>query len=252
MGKSRAALDKGITGVLWKLTNQLPAIFIDTLREQRSQLADLDRQIVDIERRLQDSMRQDATCKTVAAIPGVSLRPARLWDTPRRSNQVANSRHGWALFPGKEGRVGKVNCWELAKEEPLISESYLSTAPAVCCFARKKTSEWVAQEKKRRPLNVLTVALANKMARTIWTILAHDRPCENGYPCRHGLRSSLHIHVSNAGANQSRPREAAPSRNDGPVGKAIARCPRTRGPEIGRGNHRHLSCRRRWSVAVTP
>jgi hypothetical protein len=30
--------------------------------------------------------------------------------------------------------------------------------------------------KKRRPPNVVTVALANKMARMIWAILAHDMP----------------------------------------------------------------------------
>ena len=28
---------------------------------------------------------------------------------------------------------------------------------------------------ERRPANVATVALANKMARTIWALLAHDR-----------------------------------------------------------------------------
>lgn len=34
---------------------------------------------------------------------------------------------------------------------------------------------------KRRPPNVVTVALANKMARTIWAILAHGRSYDRGY-----------------------------------------------------------------------
>jgi hypothetical protein len=39
----------------------------------------------------------------------------------------------------------------------------------------------VEQISKRRPPNVVTVALANKMARTIWAVLAHDRPYEKGH-----------------------------------------------------------------------
>ncbi|MDF3599737.1 IS110 family transposase, partial [Burkholderia cenocepacia] len=40
----------------------------------------------------------------------------------------------------------------------------------------KEPGEWIEQMKKRRPPNVVIVALANKMARTIWAVLAHDRP----------------------------------------------------------------------------
>src|SRR5471032_3134381 len=45
MGKGRAALDKAIAGVLERLAGRLPAILIDTLREQWKGLDDLDRQI---------------------------------------------------------------------------------------------------------------------------------------------------------------------------------------------------------------
>lgn len=40
----------------------------------------------------------------------------------------------------------------------------------------KEPGPWVEQSRKRRPPNVVIVALANKMARTIWAILAYDRP----------------------------------------------------------------------------
>lgn len=41
---------------------------------------------------------------------------------------------------------------------------------------RKEPGPWVEQMLRRRPKNVVVVALANKMARTIWAVLAHDRP----------------------------------------------------------------------------
>ena len=43
-------------------------------------------------------------------------------------------------------------------------------------FHSKQPSQWIEQLKKRRPLNIVMVALANKMARMIWAILAHDKP----------------------------------------------------------------------------
>ena len=45
----------------------------------------------------------------------------------------------------------------------------------------KQHGPWVEQMNKRRPQNVVIVALANKMARTIWAILAHGRPYQDGY-----------------------------------------------------------------------
>ena len=39
----------------------------------------------------------------------------------------------------------------------------------------KAPPEWALRVAARRPLNVAVVALANKIARTIWALLAHDR-----------------------------------------------------------------------------
>jgi transposase len=60
MGKGRAALDKAIPGVLERLVDRLPAILIDTLREQWNGLAELDAQIAGIERRLRAWMKEDS------------------------------------------------------------------------------------------------------------------------------------------------------------------------------------------------
>jgi transposase len=42
-------------------------------------------------------------------------------------------------------------------------------------------STWLGGLMLRRPRNVASVALANKMARQIWAILAHDRTYEPNY-----------------------------------------------------------------------
>jgi transposase len=45
----------------------------------------------------------------------------------------------------------------------------------------KQPGTWVEQIRKRRPLNVVTAALANKIARMIWAMLAHDCPYKKDY-----------------------------------------------------------------------
>lgn len=73
MGVGRAALDKSIVGVLERLSRRLPAILIETLREQWKGLDNLDRQICQIERRLHVWMKDDQSAKAISAIPGVGV-----------------------------------------------------------------------------------------------------------------------------------------------------------------------------------
>ena len=48
----------------------------------------------------------------------------------------------------------------------------------------KAPPDWALRLAERRPLNVAIVALANKMARTIWALLAHDRAYQEGFVSR--------------------------------------------------------------------
>ena len=45
----------------------------------------------------------------------------------------------------------------------------------------KAPGPWLEQLRRRRPLNVVVVALANKIARTIWAVLAHGRQYDQGH-----------------------------------------------------------------------
>lgn len=46
---------------------------------------------------------------------------------------------------------------------------------------QKAREPWLDKLLARRPFNAAVVALANKMARTIWALLAHDRTYQKGY-----------------------------------------------------------------------
>ena len=73
MAVGRAALNRAMAGVLARLSERLPAMLMDTLREQWQRLDVLDEQIAQIERRLSEWMKQERACRQIADIPGVGL-----------------------------------------------------------------------------------------------------------------------------------------------------------------------------------
>lgn len=182
MGKSRAALDKAIPGVLEKLAGRLPGMLIESLREQWNDLDKLDRQIADIERRLQTWLKDDQACKAIAAIPGVGLLTATAAVATMGNPKSFRSGREFAawlgLVPKQTGTGGKTVLLGISKR----GDTYLRTllihgARSVLSHA-KDPGAWVTQLVKRRHSNVAIVALANKMARTIWAVLAHNSPYE--------------------------------------------------------------------------
>lgn len=66
MAVGRAGLNRAMKDVLARLSERLPAMLIDTLRQQWEMLGKLDEQIAQIEQRLQAWMKEDKACKTCA------------------------------------------------------------------------------------------------------------------------------------------------------------------------------------------
>jgi transposase len=185
MGKARAALDKAMPGVLETLAERLPSMLIDSLHEQWKGLADLDRQIADIERRLRSWMKEDKACKAVAEIPGVGLLTATAAVATMGDPKSFRSGREFAacigIVPRQTGTGGKVQLGGISKRRDTYLRTLLIHGARSVLIHAKEPGPWVEQISKRRPPNVVTVALANKMARTIWAVLAHDRPYEKGH-----------------------------------------------------------------------
>jgi len=88
----------------------------------------------------------------------------------------------WAgLVPKQTGSGGKVNLHGISKRGDTYLRSLLIHGARSVVTRAKDPGRWVEQMTKRRPRNVVVVALANKMARMIWAVLAHDRPYQKDY-----------------------------------------------------------------------
>lgn len=177
MAKSRAALDTAMPAVLARIADRLPAVLIDTLREQWNGLTKLDEQIAEIERRLRQWMKEDLAVKAILEIPGVGLLTATAAVATMGDAKAFRSGREFAawigLVPKQVGSGGKVALLGISKRGDTYLRTLLIHGARSVLKHRKEPESWAEQLRSRRPLNVVIVAQANKTARTIWAILAH-------------------------------------------------------------------------------
>lgn len=185
MGKSRAALDRGMSGALERLANRLAAMLIDTLRERYSELSKQDERIGKIEQRLKGWMRLDRPCQAIAEIPGVGLLTATAAVATKGNAKAFRSGREFAayigLVPKHSGSGGKLNLLGISKRGDTYLRTLLIHGARSVLARAKESGSCVEQMCQRRPLNVVIVALANKMARMVWALLAHERQYVKGY-----------------------------------------------------------------------
>jgi transposase len=86
------------------------------------------------------------------------------------------------LVPRQSGTGGKVRLLGISKRGDTCLRSLLSHgARAVVNFQVKNRNPWIDELRRRRPHNVVVVAMANKIARTIWALLAKGREYDPNY-----------------------------------------------------------------------
>ena len=73
MSQGKVGIKKGLAEALQRLSDRLPAMVIDTLREQWERIGKLDDQVGEIEQRLKAWHKKDVASKRIAEIPGVGL-----------------------------------------------------------------------------------------------------------------------------------------------------------------------------------
>jgi transposase len=158
---------------------------IDSLREQWEMVSTWDSQMAKIEQRLQAWFREDKACQAIADMPGIGLLTATAAVATMGNPKAYRSGREFAawlgLVPKQTGSGGKVKLLGISKRGDTYLRTLLNHGARAVLSHAKEPSAWIQELGKRRPANVVTVALANKMARTIWAIWAHERKYQRGY-----------------------------------------------------------------------
>jgi transposase len=166
----------------------IPALLQAALREQIVQIRGLSEQIKALERQIGPWYRT-ADCQRIAAIPGVGLLTATAAVATMGDARNFRSGREFAAFlglvPRQSGTGGRVKLLGISKR----GDRYLRTllihgARTVLSWQRRPGRElnpWLKEMLARRAPNIVNVALANKMARMIWALLAHGRTYQQDF-----------------------------------------------------------------------
>ena len=158
-------------------------IFIDMLRDMRDELAELDIRLAGYNRRIKNLFRSNEMCQRIGRIEGIGpITATALVAAIGDKSCFKNGRQfaAWlGLVPKQRSSGGKPRLFGISKR----GDRYLRTllihgARAVLSRATGKTdarSQWIGRMRERRHPNVVAVALANKNARIIWSILSRNQ-----------------------------------------------------------------------------
>lgn len=178
-----------LPGILEDGENGLPASFRQLIQRLGEHLKELDRQVAQLEREIQQWHRANEDSCRLAEIPGVGpITASALVASVGDARSFTNGRQmaAWlGLVPRQHSSGGKSTLLGISKR----GDCYLRTlmvhgARAVVRYAESKTdpsADWLKGLLVRRNTNVAVVVLANKNARTAWALLAHDRRFRPNY-----------------------------------------------------------------------
>ena len=183
--QGRKAMFKDVEQTLEDLSAQLPQMVRDSLREQVARIKAMSDDILTIEKRLGLQLKADPHMQRIAQIPGVGLLTATAAiATMGEASAFKSGREfcAWlGLVPKQTGTGGKIRLGCISKR----GDTYLRTllihgARSVLAHA-KEPGPWLARIQARRPANVVIVAQAAKMARTIWAVTAKEQSYQRGF-----------------------------------------------------------------------
>jgi transposase len=174
---------KGFAGWLNDENNGLSGLAMLTLRDFKAQLDDKDARLALYDTRLTQAARQDKRAVALMEVPGIG----KLTATALLA-AVADARHfgsgrdfaaNLGLVPREHSSGGKQRLYGITKR----GDTYLRTllihgARSALQHAGDKPDKllcWASRLAERRGVKVAIVALANKMARVVWALLAHAR-----------------------------------------------------------------------------
>ncbi len=185
MPRGRAGMRRDMAGALARVSERLPAMVVETLREQWARVSQLDADVGEIERRLAAWHRSSPASRRISAIPGVGVLGATAAVAAMGDPAAFRSGREFAawlgLVPRHSGTGGRVRMLGISKRGDTYLRTLLIHGARSAITHGKTPSTWQLRLARRRPPNVVAVALANKTARTIWALLAHDREYEPNF-----------------------------------------------------------------------
>jgi transposase len=159
---------------------QLPDLARECVELIVAQVEDLERRIAMVDRSILVWHRKSEVSKRLETIPGIGVITATAIAAVVTDAGVFASGRQFAawigLTPRLSGTGGKVQLGRITKAgDRNLRRLLVLGATSLVHYARRKPQQapWINGLLARRPVRVVTVAIANKLARVAWALLAH-------------------------------------------------------------------------------
>ena len=167
----------------------VPALARRELLTQLDGLRALTTRITELEREIGSWRRRESECQRIAAVPGVGRLTATAVVATVGDARTFRSGREFAAFlglvPRQSGSGGRLQLLGISKRgDPYLRTLLIHGARTVLTQqsrADRTLDPWLKELLSRRPKNVAIVALANKMARTIWALMAYGRAFDRNW-----------------------------------------------------------------------
>jgi len=181
----RAAGLAEIRARMAELQDALPGPMLDSLLDQLQRIDGIEGDIDRLEQRIGIWHKRDAACRAIAQVPGIGTLTATALVAMMGDAKAFKSGREFASFlglvPRQTGTGGRVRLGSISKRgDPYLRTLLIHGARSVL-YHTKVPTPWQSAIQARRHANVVAVALAHKMARTAWAILAHGRTYQRDY-----------------------------------------------------------------------
>src|ERR671923_382681 len=177
--QGREGLKKLLAIIADEKDERLPVDARASLIVLTAQLQALQTMIGSIEKRIMVQHRASEASKRVATIPGIGLLGASAITATVTDPSAFRSGRDFAawigLVPRQDSTGGKQKLGPISKQgDRYLRRLLVVGAHAVLRRAKQgpQNYPWLAQLLARRPFKVVAIALANKMARVAWALLA--------------------------------------------------------------------------------
>jgi transposase len=162
-----------------QIDEQVPQIMRSLVDGQLHTLEQVQQRIEQLEHELAAVQKQLNKAGELRQVPGIGVLGATALAATLGDGKAWHSGREFSaslgLVPAHSGTGGKVRVGHISKRgDPYLRTLLIHGARSVIEHAKDKP-KWLQQMLARRPPNVVVVALANKMARTAWALVAHGR-----------------------------------------------------------------------------
>jgi len=163
--------------------NGLSGCAISTFNDLTAQLDDKEARLATYDLRLQQAAKSDERARRLLEVPGIgTITATAILASITDAHHFGSGRDFSAnlgLVPREHSSGGKQRLYGITKRGDVYLRTLLihGARSALRCAGEKQDRllRWAVKLAEKRGINVATVALANKLARVVWALLAHGR-----------------------------------------------------------------------------